>query len=54
MSGTPCFILFWFNKDIAFAVFDEEKQTWTSDEGLMPVLACGDYVYPLAGVCGGV
>lgn len=22
-------------KDMAFAVFDEQNQTWTSDEGLM-------------------
>lgn len=34
-SGTRRFILFWYCKDMAFAVFDEQNQTWTSDEGLM-------------------
>lgn len=27
-SGTRCFILFWYRKDMAFAVLDEQNQTW--------------------------
>ena len=41
-SGTRCFILFWYRKDMAFTVFEEHNQTWAVDEGLVSVLACGD------------
>lgn len=34
-SGTRCFILFWYRKDMAFAMFDEQNQTWAGDEGFL-------------------
>lgn len=32
-SGTRCFILFRYRKDMAFAVFDEQNQTQAGHEG---------------------
>lgn len=43
MSGVQgVFILFWYRKDMAFAVFDEQNQTRVGDEGLISVLTCSD------------
>lgn len=39
-SGTRCFILFWYHKDVTFAVFDEQNQTRGGDGGLVCVCVC--------------